>query len=166
MDIRIGSGFDFHRLEENSDRPLMVGGIEIPGDLAFIGHSDADLLLHALSDAIFGALGLGDIGTYFPDTDPANKNMDSRLILGAALARMEERNYKISNLDVTLIGEKPKLNPHRERILESLSLLLGVGKERIGLKATTTEKMGALGRTEGTGCHATILLVERSTGAG
>jgi len=158
MDIRIGQGLDFHRLIEDSKRPLMIGGVEISGDLALEGHSDADVLLHALSDAILGSLGLADIGTYFSDKDSANKNLDSSVILGRALALMKERGYRLSNVDITLIGEKPRISPHRDRILARLAGLMDLGNDRIAVKATTTEKMGALGRSEGLACSAIVLI--------
>lgn len=162
FDLRVGNGLDFHKLESNPDRPLILGGFVIPGEWALVGHSDADLVLHAISDAIYGALAMGDIGTHFPDTDPSLKNMDSRRIIGSALRSMEERGFGLMNMDITIIGERPKISPHREQISESLALLLGISADRIGVKATTTEKMGALGRKEGVGCLATVLLFKRN----
>lgn len=138
----------------------MLGGVEIPGTLSLEGHSDADVLLHALSDAVLGSVGLADIGTFFSDQDQKNKNLDSSLILLDALERMKQAGYRLSNIDVTVIGEKPRLSPHRARVLSRLSELTGLPEDRIGLKATTTEKMGALGRSEGVGCMASILVVK------
>ncbi len=158
IDFRVGSGLDFHRLIQDPARPLMIGGIEIESDLALEGHSDADVLLHALSDAILGAAGLSDIGVYFSDKDPANKNLDSSLILKKSMDLLREKGYRLSNCDITIIGEKPRIAPHRERIIERLSTLCGIDKSRIAVKATTTEKMGALGRSEGLGCTATVLV--------
>ncbi len=159
-DIRIGQGMDFHRLELNPDRPLVLGGFTLPDEeLALIGHSDADVVIHALSDAVLGALALGDIGQHFPDSDPSLKNMDSAIILQKCLDLMQKKGYRISNVDITLMGEKPKVAPVREEITTSLARLLGVGVERVGWKATTTERMGALGRGEGLGCLAVVLLV-------
>lgn len=160
MDIRTGTGIDFHRLIEAPERPLMMGGVEIPGTLSLEGHSDADVLLHALSDALLGALGLPDIGTFYSDQDQKNKNLDSSVILLDALGRMNNAGYRLSNIDVTVIGEKPRLAPHRERIRAKLGQLCGLAEDRIGVKATTTEKMGALGRSEGVGCLAAVLIVK------
>ncbi len=128
--------------------------------MALEGHSDADILFHALADAVYGALGLGDIGYYFPDTDPANKNMDSSVIIKAALREAEIRGYRISNTDITIIGERPKVNPHREAVRASVSRITGIPEDRIGIKATTVEKMGAIGRSEGIGCLAAVLLIQ------
>jgi 2-C-methyl-D-erythritol 2,4-cyclodiphosphate synthase len=160
MDVRVGSGLDFHRLIENKTRPLMIGGIEITSDLALEGHSDADVLLHALADAILGACGFSDIGTYFSDKDPANKNLNSSIILKRSLDMMREKGYRLSNCDITIIGEKPRMSPHREQIVDRLAELCEIDRDRIALKATTTEKMGALGRSEGLGCSATVLVVK------
>lgn len=162
MDLRVGTGLDFHRLIVDPGRPLILGGFVIEDDLALEGHSDADVILHAISDAILGALGLGDIGFYFPDTDPALKGMDSRRIIHRALTEVSSHRYELANMDVTIIGERPKILPHRAFIQESLCEITGLEKGRIGLKATTTEKMGALGRKEGVGCMATISLVRYS----
>lgn len=158
MDLRIGHGIDFHRLIEDEKRPLMIGGTEIPGRPALEGHSDADVLLHALCDAIAGALGLGDIGEYFPDTEPAHKNLDSTVILNKYLDLMKEKGFVFCNLDITLVGERPKILPHRHAIQSRLAELSGLAPEKIGLKATTTERMGALGRKEGLACFASVLL--------
>lgn len=159
MDIRTGSGLDFHRLIEAPDRPLLIGGVEIPGPLALEGHSDADVMLHALADALLGACGLSDIGTYFSDRDAANKNLDSSVILKDALDRMKSAGYRLSNVDLTLIGEKPRLSAYREAVRASVARLCGIAQDRVGLKATTTEKMGALGRSEGVGCLASVLIL-------
>lgn len=159
IDIRVGTGLDFHRLIENKERPLLLGGYLVPGEYALEGHSDADIIFHALADAIFGALGLGDIGMYFPDTDPNLKGMDSSEIIQAAVDAMEQKGYFISNVDITIIGERPKVGPHRWQIRDSVAAHLGVDSDQVGIKATTTEKMGALGRKEGIGCLATVLLL-------
>ncbi|EQA43934.1 2-C-methyl-D-erythritol 2,4-cyclodiphosphate synthase [Leptospira broomii serovar Hurstbridge str. 5399] len=156
--FRIGQGLDFHKLELNSSRPLILGGATIDSEYALIGHSDADIILHALSDAILGALGLGDIGQYFPDKDPSLKNMDSKIILKKTLDLMGERNFSLINIDCTIIGERPKIAPHREIIQRTLSGLLGIPQDCVSVKATTTEKMGALGRVEGIGATCVILL--------
>ncbi|TGM53167.1 2-C-methyl-D-erythritol 2,4-cyclodiphosphate synthase [Leptospira adleri] len=159
---RIGNGIDFHKLEINSERPLILGGIECESEFALVGHSDADIILHAISDAILGALALGDIGQYFPDTDPKLKNIDSKIILSKCLELMKERNFHLVNVDCTVIGERPKIAPLKERITNSLSSLLSLPSECVSVKATTTEKMGALGRQEGIGTFCTILLGKNS----
>ncbi|MCB1308829.1 MAG: 2-C-methyl-D-erythritol 2,4-cyclodiphosphate synthase [Leptospiraceae bacterium] len=166
MNMRVGTGLDFHRLIQDPERPLLLGGVEIPGDLALDGHSDADVLLHALSDAILGALGKGDIGEHFPDTDARYKNLDSTKILHHALDAMRKERYEISNVDITLIGERPRLHPYRLLIRESLMFQMDLELVQIGLKATTTEKMGALGRAEGLGCIASVLLYRSAGNAG
>lgn len=160
MDLRLGNGLDFHRLVRNPARPLVLGGRIIESDLALEGHSDADLILHALADAILGALAGPDIGELFPDTDPSLKNMDSALIIRKALDWARDRGFRLMNVDVTIIGEQPKIKPHREAIRESLARLLQLEPDRVGLKATTTERMGFLGRGEGLGCLSTALLVK------
>lgn len=160
-DLRVGSGLDFHRLIEDPDRPLILGGYTLPEErLALSGHSDADLVLHALADAYYGALGLGDIGLFFPDTDESIRGIDSKNIIQAAMDAGNMRGYRLLNADITIIGERPKINPHREAIQWKLAEILGVERNRVGIKATTTEKMGALGRKEGLGCMATILLIK------
>lgn len=155
---RVGNGIDFHQLAVNPDRPLILGGYTIESEWSLIGHSDADIVLHALSDAILGALGLGDIGQYFPDTDKSLKNMDSSIILKKCLELMRERGYKLLNVDNTIIGEKPKIAPHRINIISSLAKLLEIPVDQVSVKATTTEKMGALGRSEGLAVFSTVML--------
>ncbi|EMJ55502.1 2-C-methyl-D-erythritol 2,4-cyclodiphosphate synthase [Leptospira interrogans serovar Valbuzzi str. Duyster] len=159
---RIGNGIDFHKLEINLNRPLILGGIECESEFALVGHSDADIILHAISDAILGALALGDIGQYFPDTDPSLKNIDSKIILVKCLELMKEKNFDLVNIDCTVIGERPKIAPLKDRITKSLSNLLNLPLDCISVKATTTEKMGALGRQEGIGTFCSILLGKRS----
>lgn len=158
--LRIGNGIDFHRLEVNPERPFILGGYIIPTELALVGHSDADILIHAISDALLGALSLGDIGQYFPDTDPTLKNMDSRDILRKVVSMVNEKNYRIENIDSTILCERPKISPHREEIRKSLAGFLHLDPDAISVKATTTEKMGALGRKEGVGVFSTVLLVK------
>lgn len=155
---RVGNGIDFHKLTLDSARPLILGGYTIETEWALVGHSDADIVLHALSDAILGALGLGDIGLYFPDTDPSLKNMDSSRILSKCLELMKERGYVLLNVDNTIVGEKPKIAPHRLQIISSLSQLISIPEDQISVKATTTEKMGALGRSEGLAVFTSVLL--------
>lgn len=152
--MRIGQGIDFHLFASN--RPMILGGIDLSLDYGLLGHSDADVLLHALSDAILGALGLGDIGLHFPDTDPKYKDADSKDLLRHVLQLMNEQGYTLINADLTLIGQKPKIVPVREKIIESMKQLTGC--QNINLKATTTEKMGAIGREEGLAAMAVVLL--------
>lgn len=157
--IRIGQGIDFHRFGPN--RKLILGGVEIDYPLGLVGHSDADLLLHALSDAILGALGLGDIGQHYSDRDPRWKDMDSSLILSGSLARAQELGYYLGNLDLTLIGEEPKLGPYRDRIRTNLARLCGLEESRINIKATTSETMGDIGKKEGLGALCIVLMVKK-----
>ena len=156
--FRVGNGIDFHKLEFNQKRPFVLGGYTIESELALVGQSDADILLHSIADAILGALALGDIGEYFPDTDPGNKNMDSRIIIGKVLDLMGKKKFEIVNIDSTIVCEKPRISPHREKVVKSLSGILKLDTENISVKATTTEKMGALGRAEGIGVFSTVLL--------
>ncbi|MFA4795996.1 2-C-methyl-D-erythritol 2,4-cyclodiphosphate synthase [Leptospira kirschneri] len=158
---RIGNGIDFHKLEINPSRPLMLGGLECESEFALVGHSDADIILHAISDAILGASALGDIGQYFPDTDPSLKNMDSKMILAKCLELMKQKGFDLVNVDCTVIGEKPKIAPLKEKIIKSLSSLLDLPLDCVSVKATTTEKMGALGRQEGIGTFCSVLLEKR-----
>ncbi|MBE7412785.1 MAG: 2-C-methyl-D-erythritol 2,4-cyclodiphosphate synthase [Leptospiraceae bacterium] len=158
MNIKIGNGIDFHKLEVNKERPFILGGYIIPTDLSLIGHSDADILLHAIADSILGALSLGDIGIYFPDTDPDFKNMNSKTIIEKVLNLMKEKNHEIGNIDSTIICEKPKIAPHREGIQKSLGNILNIEIDKISVKATTSEKMGALGRSEGICVLSNVLL--------
>ncbi len=161
MDIRTGIGIDFHRLIFQPKSPLVLGGVEIQSDFALVGHSDADVVLHALSDAILGALGEGDIGEFFSNTDPINKGLDSKNICELARTKLLEADFSISNVDITIIGEKPHVSPHKTNIRLSLSKILAILEERISVKATTTEQMGALGREEGLACLANVLLIKK-----
>lgn len=153
--MRIGQGIDFHVFAPG--RKMILGGVDLELPYGLLGHSDADVLLHALSDAILGALGLGDIGLFFPDTDPAYKNADSGLMLKQVLNMMEANGFKLVNADLTLIGQKPKVAPIREQIIENIKQLTGC--QYINLKATTTEGMGAIGREEGLAATAVVLLI-------
>lgn len=139
----------------------MLGGFELPGQYTLIGHSDADVVLHALCDALGGAMGVGDIGEHFPDTQEDNKNRNSVDFLDHFMELMKQKKYRIMNIDITLIGEKPKIMLHRNHIQQSLANLLDLESGRIGLKATTTEQMGALGRAEGLACMASVLLFSK-----
>ncbi len=157
--FRVGNGIDFHRLEVNPNRSLILGGYIIESEFALVGHSDADIVIHAISDAILGALALGDIGEYFPDTDPKWKNMDSKKILQKCLELMEQKGFRLVNVDSTILAERPKISPHKSQIRLSLSQILNLSIENISIKATTTEKMGFIGRQEGIGVFSTVLLV-------
>ena len=154
--IRTGHGFDLHRLVEG--RKLILGGIEIPHHLGLLGHSDADCLIHALADAMLGALGLPDIGHHFPDNDPSNKDLASSHILLHANQLLKEKGYMVGNIDLTLIAQKPKLADYLPSIRSNLSKLLKIKEDCIGLKATTHEGIGSLGREEGIAAHAVCLL--------
>ena len=157
LPIRIGHGYDLHRLVK--ERKLILGGVEIPFHLGLLGHSDADCLTHALADAIFGALALPDIGHYFPDNDEKNKDLDSKVILNKALSEGEKLGYQVGNIDLTIIAERPKLLGYIEQIKLSLSKTIKVPKDRIGLKATTNEKIGSIGRMEGIATFAVCTLI-------
>jgi 2-C-methyl-D-erythritol 2,4-cyclodiphosphate synthase len=154
--MRIGIGFDIHKLKKG--RKLIIGGIEIPFELGLDGHSDSDVLLHALSDAIAGALSKPDIGTLFPDTDQSVKNISSRLILEKYLVFLTETHMKIENIDIILIADEPKLQPWYEKIKNNLSLLLDISENCIGIKAKTTEKTELLGKQKAIACWTIILL--------
>lgn len=155
--LRIGLGYDSHRFTER--RPLVLGGVRIPGEPGLAGHSDGDAICHAVTDAILGAAGLGDIGTLFPDTDPAYEGADSLALLRRAAAHVSAAGYRVANLDIVTIAERPRLAPWREAMRENLASALGVDREAIGLKGKTNEKLGALGRAEGLAVHAVALLV-------
>ena len=154
--IRIGQGFDIHRFAPG--RRLVLGGIEIPGVDGLLGHSDADVLLHAVADAVLGALALGDIGHWFPDNDQAFKDDDSRKLLLAVLQDPRVAGWRLGNLDITMLAEKPKIAPHVPAIRHSLATLFQADVAQISVKATTLEKLGALGRAEGMAAMAVILL--------
>lgn len=157
--IRIGHGFDLHQLVEG--RKLILGGIEIPHQRGLLGHSDADCLIHALSDAILGALALPDIGHYFPDDDPANRDLDSSLILQKAISLTKEKGFSVGNVDLTIIAQRPKLIDFVPAIRSNLSSLLQIEPDCVGIKATTHEKIGSLGREEGIAAHAVCLLYQQ-----
>lgn len=156
MNIRIGSGIDFHQLVEGRD--LWIGGIQIPHSKGALGHSDADVLLHAICDALLGALCLGDIGTHFPDTDSAYKNIDSKILLKKTVDLITTKGYYIINIDATLCLEEPKIKPYVLSMQKCISSILKVDENAISIKATTTEKMGFVGREEGLAATATCLL--------
>lgn len=154
--MRIGHGFDVHRLVP--DRPLVLGGVTIPYEYGLLGHSDADVLLHAVSDAILGALGLGDIGRHFPDTDPSYKGINSMLLLEHVIGLAQTRKYRISNLDTTIVAQRPKLAPHISQMITNLATACQVPSGCVNVKATTTEELGYTGRGEGISAHAVVLI--------
>lgn len=159
MAFRIGQGFDVHRFADPAEgRPLMLMGLQVPHDRGLAGHSDADVMLHALSDALLGAAGLGDIGLHFPDTDPAFKGADSLNLLARVMADLRAGGWRVVNADVCLIGERPKLSPHRQAMRERVAPVLGIPTEDLNVKATTTEKLGFTGRGEGLAAQAVVLL--------
>lgn len=157
--MRIGLGIDVHKLVEN--RKLILGGIDIPFEKGLLGHSDADVVVHALEDAILGALCLGDIGKLFPDTDSKFKDMSSIIMLEEVVEIMYESGYEVSNLDITVIAQKPKLSPYILQMRENLSNVLNTNVDNVSIKATTSEEMGYEGRGEGITAHAIVLLKER-----
>ncbi|MCH8569493.1 MAG: 2-C-methyl-D-erythritol 2,4-cyclodiphosphate synthase [Balneolales bacterium] len=154
--VRIGYGYDVHQLLEN--RKLVIGGVNIPFEKGLLGHSDADILIHAIVDAIMGALSLGDIGTHFPDTDDQFKNIDSRILLRKARELMHDAGYEIGNIDATIVAERPKMKPFIGKMQTVLSMDLNTAPEQISVKATTSEKMGFVGREEGLSATAVALL--------
>ena len=156
--MRIGHGYDVHRLVEGRD--LILGGVKIDFELGLLGHSDADVLLHAVSDALLGAAGLGDIGKHFPDTDPQYKGADSRALLRHVVKLVRENGYFISNVDVTMIAQKPKLKDHIPQMAKNIAADLEIPENRVNVKATTEEKLGFTGNMEGLRCHAVCLLEE------
>jgi 2-C-methyl-D-erythritol 2,4-cyclodiphosphate synthase len=157
--IRVGQGFDVHRFAApDARRPLLLMGCEIPYDRGLEGHSDADVMLHALMDALLGAAGLGDIGQHFPDTDPAYKGADSARLLERVMGDLAERGWQVVNADVCLIGERPKIGPHRQRMRERVAPMLGVPPDALNVKATTTEQLGFTGRGEGLAAQAVVLI--------
>lgn len=158
--FRIGQGFDVHAFAEN--RPLIIGGIEIPYELGLLGHSDADVLLHTISDALLGAIGEGDIGKHFPDTDPAFKDADSAKLLQDVYELVKRKGYEVVNADCTIIAQAPKMAPYIESMRSRIAELLETTSECINVKATTTEKLGFTGRKEGIASQAVVLLQKKS----
>ena len=155
-DIRVGHGFDVHAFAEN--RKLIIGGVEIPFELGLAGHSDADVLLHAICDALLGAAGLGDIGRHFPDTDMAFAGIDSRILLRRVAEQLRERTWRVGNVDATIIAQAPKMAPHIARMTAHIADDLGIALDRVNVKATTTEKLGFTGRREGIAAEAVCLI--------
>ena len=159
-DIRVGQGYDAHRLV--AGRPLILGGVEIPHHLGLSGHSDADVLTHAIGDALLGAVGAGDLGTHFPDTDLAYKGISSLILLERIVAVVREKGFRPVNVDATIVAQAPRLAPHIPRMIGLLAPVLGLAPAAVNIKATTTEKMGFTGREEGIAAYA-VVLVERMT---
>lgn len=159
--LRIGQGVDAHRLA--AGRPLRLGGLEIPHDRGLEGHSDGDVLLHAVTSALLGALGEGDLGTWFPSGDERWRGADSGALLARVVARVAERGLALGNLDATVIAQEPRLAPHREAMAVRLAALLGVAPERVNVKVTSTDRLGAIGRGEGIAAEAVVLLEPAGT---
>jgi 2-C-methyl-D-erythritol 2,4-cyclodiphosphate synthase len=155
-DIRVGHGFDVHAFA--AGRKLILGGVDIPHDLGLAGHSDADVLLHAICDALLGAAGLGDIGRHFPDSDAAFAGIDSRILLRRVIEQLKSRGWRVGNVDATLIAQAPKMAPHIARMTAHIADDLGVAIEHVNVKATTTEKLGFTGRGEGIAAEAVCLI--------
>ena len=158
LPIRIGHGFDVHRLVEG--RRCIIGGVDIPFERGLLGHSDADVLLHAICDALLGAAALGDIGRHFPDTDARYKGIDSRALLKHVAALLLERGYRIENIDATIIAEAPKMSPHTAQMVRNIADDLGLACEQVNVKATTTEQLGFTGRGEGIAAEAVCLITK------
>ena len=156
--MRIGHGYDVHRLVEG--RALILGGVQIPYELGLDGDSDADVLLHAVMDALLGAAGLRDIGYHFPDTDMRYKGADSMELLRCVAGKLKEAGFRVSNVDVTMIAQQPKLKPHIPQMMDNIANALEIGLDRVNVKATTEEHLGFTGTMEGMACHAVCLLEE------
>ncbi|MBO5595265.1 MAG: 2-C-methyl-D-erythritol 2,4-cyclodiphosphate synthase [Bacteroidales bacterium] len=158
MDIRIGNGYDVHALAPGL--PMWLGGVRIPSENGFVAHSDGDVAIHALCDALLGCLALGDIGHLFPDTSPEWKGVDSKLLLSRVVALVQERGYAVGNADITIALQKPKLAPHIADMRRVLAGILGVTEDRVSVKATTTEHLGFVGRCEGCQVWASVLITK------
>jgi len=156
MSFRIGSGVDFHKLAEG--RKLWIGGVNIPHTKGAVGHSDADVLLHAICDALLGAANLGDIGQHFPDTDISFKNIDSKILLQKTITLVKEKGFSVVNVDSTVCLQQPKIKPHVPLMQKVISTILGIQESDVSVKATTTEELGFVGREEGLVAYATVLL--------
>ena len=159
MEIRIGNGYDVHALAEGL--PMWLGGVRIPSETGFVAHSDGDVAIHALCDALLGALALGDIGHLFPDTSDAWKGIDSKILLGKVVALLQEKGWRVGNVDVTIALQRPRLAPHIIPMRKTLAPILGVGFDAVSVKATTTERLGFVGRCEGCEVWATVLVVRQ-----
>lgn len=156
--LRIGQGFDLHKLVEN--RKLIIGGIEIEHSKGLLGHSDADVLIHSIIDSLFGALALGDIGTHFPDNDPKYKNIDSRILLKEAVKLVKEKGYRINNLDNTILAQEPKMKPHIPLMQKRLAELMGIEENQISIKAKTMEEQDSIGERKAIATQSVVLLVK------
>lgn len=154
--MRIGQGFDVHKF--GGEGPLVIGGVSIPHPQGFLAHSDGDVLLHAIMDALLGAIGEGDIGVWFPDNDPRYQGMDSKVLTTTVVDHVEHLGYRLMNIDVTVICERPKINPYRQAIKDSIAQVLRTNPSRVNVKASTHEKLGAIGRQEGVVALAVVLL--------
>jgi 2-C-methyl-D-erythritol 2,4-cyclodiphosphate synthase len=159
MAYRIGFGVDFHQLAEGKD--LMIGGIKVPHYKGSVGYSDADVLLHAICDALLGALCLGDIGVHFPDNDPKYENIDSKILLKETVGLIEKENYRVVNIDSTLCLQEPKIKPYIQQMQKTIADSIGTSEKNVSIKATTTEQMGFVGRKEGIVAYATVLLAKK-----
>ena len=157
QDIRIGHGYDVHRLVP--DQKLILGGVTIPHETGLLGHSDADVLLHAISDALLGALALGDIGKHFPDTDPRYAGADSLVLLSHVVSLIQKEGWRVGNVDATVLAQAPKLSPHVPSMRENVAGVLSVSTDRVSIKATTEERLGFTGEKLGIAAHAVVLLV-------
>lgn len=157
--VRVGQGFDVHPFSDDPGAPLVLGGAAVPGETGLAGHSDADVVLHAVCDALLGAAGLGDLGDVFGADDPAYAGADSQVFLTGVRSRLAAGRWSVGNVDCTVIAQRPRIGPHRERVRASLASLLELPAERVALKATGTDHLGALGRGEGIACLAVALLV-------
>ena len=158
MELRIGNGYDVHALAEGL--PMWLGGVRIPAETGFVAHSDGDVAIHALCDALLGALALGDIGHLFPDTSDEWKGIDSKILLGKVVAVIQERGFRVGNVDVTIALQRPKLAPHIVSMRETLAPILGVSVDAVSVKATTTERLGFVGRGEGCEVWATAIVIK------
>jgi len=159
--MRIGHGYDVHQLVEGRD--LILGGVKIPYEKGLLGHSDADVLLHAVSDALLGAAGMGDIGRHFPDTDPAYKGVDSRKLLACVVDKLHAAGFRVGNVDVTMIAQRPKLKDYIPQMRHTIAEVLQIAETRVNVKATTEEHLGFTGDGSGMSCHAVCLLEEAET---
>ncbi|MDD5136414.1 MAG: 2-C-methyl-D-erythritol 2,4-cyclodiphosphate synthase [Candidatus Omnitrophica bacterium] len=157
--MRIGIGYDIHRLVE--ERPLFLGGVEIPYIKGLLGYSDGDVLLHAIADAILGAMALGDIGQHFPDSDPQYKNIRSRELVKKVMAIVREKKFVLKNVDIVILAEEPKVYPFKDKMLDELEAMLEIGRDYINVKATTNEGVGSIGRGDAIAAYAVALLEER-----
>ncbi|RUO41177.1 2-C-methyl-D-erythritol 2,4-cyclodiphosphate synthase [Pseudidiomarina aestuarii] len=160
--MRIGHGYDVHKF--GGTKPLLLGGVEVPHHQGLIAHSDGDVVLHAVTDALLGAVALGDIGRHFPDTDPQYAGADSAKLLSHAYALVQEQGYRLGNVDVTIVAQTPKMAPHIAAMCSRIATLLNAQTQQVNVKATTTEKLGFVGREEGIACHVVVLLESKPSG--